>query len=242
MNKETSLSFSTLLASSVHDMKNSIGMLLHLLEQQRSELSVNNENYGQVHFELSRLNNYLIQMMTLYKLEEDQFQSHDQEHYLPEFVEDLVLMNRPILEARGVSIEQHVDEELCWEFDSSLVSGVLSSIFTNVIRYSDGQVRISAETVKISAQQVAVDQDQECGEHQYLCFTVEDDGEGFPEWMLGRIDKMQLGVDFVSGSTGFGLYFAQQVAKLHRQNSLLGYVELSNGGSLGGGCFKLYLP
>ena len=91
-------------------------------------------------------------MMTLYKLEEEQFQSHVQEHYLPEYIEDLVLMNRPILEARGVSIEQAVDEDLLWEFDGTLVSGVLSSIFANVIRYSDGQVRISAETVRISAE------------------------------------------------------------------------------------------
>ncbi len=236
------LSFSTLLASSVHDMKNSIGMLLHVLEEQRTQLTSSDDQYGQVHFELSRVNNYLIQMMTLYKLEQDQYFSQHDEHYLDEFIEDLVLMNRPILHARGVEIDQQVESDLCWEFDAPLVSGVLSSIFTNVIRYADSQVRISAEQVKISAEQVAVDSPLAGSEHGYLCLSVEDDGRGFPTKMLGRIDQMQMGVDFVSGSTGFGLYLAQQVAQLHQNNQHTGFVQLSNGGSLGGGCFQLYLP
>ncbi|MEH6626119.1 MAG: HAMP domain-containing sensor histidine kinase [Motiliproteus sp.] len=242
MKQGDSLAFSTLLASSVHDMKNSIGMLLCLLDEQRSQLVSSDDQYGQVHFELSRLNNYLIQMMTLYKLEQDQYLSQVDEHYLDEFVEDLVLMNRPVLEARGVQMQQQVDPELCWDFDAPLVSGVLGSIFTNVIRYANSQVRICAEQVKISAQQVAVDSSLTGNEHSYLCFSVEDDGPGFPDKMLGRIDQMQLGVDFVTGSTGFGLYFAQQVAQLHQNEQHSGFVELSNGSPLGGGCFKLYLP
>ncbi|OMH38332.1 sensor histidine kinase KdpD [Motiliproteus sp. MSK22-1] len=242
------LDFSTLLASSVHDMKNSIGMLLHLVAQMEAQADGESQQFGQLNFEINRLNNYLIQMMTLYKLEQRQYRSELVEHYLDDFIEDLVLMNRPLLESRGVEVEQQVNEQLSWEFDGQLVNGVISTILTNVIRYAEGRVLISAERVRISADCIQLSANEEGA--SYLCIRVEDDGKGFPEKMLGKLDLVPMGVDFVSGSTGFGLYFAQTVAQLHRRiqspdqpdSALQGFVELSNDSSLGGGCFRLFLP
>ena len=222
------LNFSTILASSVHDMKNSIGMLMHQINQLQMEIPPEQADLGQLHFEAARLNNYLIQLMTLYKVDNQQYQFQSDECYLDEFVEDAVLMNQPILQPWGIVIEQQVDNDLCWNFDKNLVVGVLGNIVTNVIRYAKAKVKIYAGDSN--------------GE---LCLRIEDDGPGYPEAMLGQLEKREMGVDYISGSTGFGLYFSVLVAEqpcAAEDPTRQGRVVLSNGGELGGGCFELYLP
>ncbi len=238
MKQPETMAFSALLASSVHDMKNSVGLVMHLVEQLRAGQPSGDEQFGQLSFEASRLNNYLIQLMTLYKLEQDQYRSQHSEQYLDEFIEDLLMMSRPALDSRGISTEIDVDPELCWEFDVSLVNGTLGSVLTNLLRYADRRIRISARSWRPDCS----DSGSDDGAHRYLRLQIEDDGPGFPESMLGRLDRIPMGVDFVSGSTGFGLYFARQVAQLHRRDQYQGFVELSNGGPLGGACFQLCLP
>ncbi|MEH6650792.1 MAG: HAMP domain-containing sensor histidine kinase [Motiliproteus sp.] len=222
------LDFSTILASTVHDMKNSIGMLMHQINQLQMDSPPEPADLGQLQFEAARLNNYLIQLMTLYKVDNQQYQFQADECYLDEFVEDAVLMNQPILQPWGITIEQLVDAELCWNFDKNLVVGVLGNIVTNVIRYAKAKVRICAS-----------------GSNGELCLRIEDDGPGYPEAMLGQLEKREMGVDYISGSTGFGLYFSVLVAEQHSaadDPTRQGRVVLSNGGELGGGCFELYLP
>lgn len=224
--------FATVLAASVHDMKNSIGMVVHLIEELRAKFDGQEPTCGQLHFEAARLNNYLMQLMVLYKLEQHQYRFNADDIYLDEFIEDLVLMNLPLLSPRGVTVRQQVEPELCWSFDAQLVQGALSNILTNLIRYADGRVEVTAERVRVAAST----------EQERLVIRVEDDGPGFPESMLGLLQPEAMGVDFIGGSTGFGLYFAQQVATAHYVGERRGEVYLRNGGSLGGGCFELHLP
>ena len=225
MTDDSKLDFSTLLASSVHDMKNSIGLLMHQITQLQSQAEDQQLDLGQLQFEATRLNNYLIQLLTLYKFEQDQLALQLDEHYLDEFVEDLVLMNQPILQPWGISIEQQVPTDLCWNFDRQLLVGLLSNIFTNVIRYANSRVLINLRK-----------------DQGMLRIQIEDDGPGYPKKMLGELTQGSMGVDFVSGSTGLGLYFSVQVAALHQRAGHHGRVVLSNGSSLGGGCFELILP
>jgi hypothetical protein len=49
-------------------------------------------------------------------------------------------------------------------------------------------------------------------------------------------------VDFKTNSTGLGLYFSSEVAKMHRHRERRGALRLENGGQYGGGCFVLSLP
>jgi signal transduction histidine kinase len=225
MRPESALDFSTLLASTVHDMKNSIGLLMHQIDQLHVQSDENAIGLDQLQFEATRLNNYLIQLLTLYKFEQDQYPIQLDEYYLDEFVEDLLLMNKAILQPRGIRIEHQVPADLCWIFDRPLLVGVLNNMFTNVVRYAKSRVRI----------EFTQDQDR-------LRIRIEDDGAGYPERMLGELTARPMTVDFVSGSTGLGLYFAVQVAALHQRDGQHGRVQLSNRGRLGGGCFELLLP
>jgi hypothetical protein len=50
------------------------------------------------------------------------------------------------------------------------------------------------------------------------------------------------GVNFLTNSTGLGLYFSSEVAKMHKHRERSGSLRLENGGAYGGGCFVLSLP
>ena len=75
-----------------------------------------------------------------------------------------------------------------------------------------------------------------------LEFRVEDDGPGFPPTMLLETISAPSKIDFSSGSTGLGLYFARTVAGMHKHQDRQGVLRLENGGTWGGGCFILQLP
>jgi hypothetical protein len=64
--------------------------------------------------------------------------------------------------------------------------------------------------------------------------TVEDDGPGFPDFLLAQGNSAQCGISFETGSTGLGLYFAGVVARLHKtgndDNPHCGSIHLNNGG------------
>ena len=72
--------------------------------------------------------------------------------------------------------------------------------------------------------------------------SINDDGEGYPAQMIERQEQYVQGINPASGSTGLGLYFAARIAQLHQRNGVPGRTEISNGGPLGGGLFRLYLP
>ena len=110
-------------------------------------------------------------------------------------------------------------------FDRELVASVISNVLTNAIRYAGHALLIGIE---------------EDGEQ--LIISVNDDGPGYPERMLERQQDYIQGLDASTGSTGLGLYFAARIAALHERNGVTGRIEISNGGALGGGLFRLYLP
>ena len=71
---------------------------------------------------------------------------------------------------------------------------------------------------------------------------IADDGIGYPEFMLKEQENFIKSIDHSTGSTGLGLYFAGQIARLHKQGENKGTIKLLNGGELKGGIFRLTLP
>ncbi|MGH8485197.1 MAG: sensor histidine kinase, partial [Pseudomonas sp.] len=109
-------------------------------------------------------------------------------------------------------------------FDRELVGSVVANILNNAIRYAGHTLLIT----------VSDDEEQ-------LVLSINDDGAGFPLRMLERQQEYVQGIS-QGGSTGLGLYFAARIAALHERNGVKGRIEIANGGPLGGGLFKLYLP
>lgn len=230
MNQENSgLDFSTVIASTVHDMKNSLSALIQAHNQwlaRLPEAQRQGTEQGVIEHEFGHLNGMLVQMLGLYKLGVNQLPICPGYHELEDFIEAQLAAHQEILKHRDILATWRIESvSPLGFFDRELVASVISNVLTNAIRYAGHALLIGIE---------------ENGEQ--LIISVNDDGPGYPERMLERQQDYIQGLDASTGSTGLGLYFAARIAALHERNGVTGRIEISNGSALGGGLFRLYLP
>lgn len=222
--------FSLILANSVHDMKNSVGMLIGALDELGADADTASDpavrDMSKLRYEAKRLNSNLIQLLSLYRINELGYTLNVVENDVEEVVEECFLEQEAFMQLQGVEFEMDCDPDLVWFFDRELVSSVLNSVINNAYRYTRDRIRIGAGTVD-----------------GRLALFVEDNGPGYPESMqVNSAPDLGQAIDFRSGSTGLGLYFTATIARMHRHKEREGYIELANTGIDGGGRFTLYLP
>lgn len=227
------LDFLDILASTLHDTKNSLGMLSNtlaeIIERYKGRDDSLFREFNMLQYEIKRLNHNQIRLLSLYKAERSQFAINVDLHSVSECLDEVVLQNDHILGSKGIEIAVDCPEGLFWAFDRGLVSGILDNVLNNAFRYAKDRVRISAAK-----------------EGPCLAIRLADDGPGYPEEMLvdgpdGAFRKKET-IDFGTGSTGLGLYFSMLVAGSHVNKDRKGYITIANGDPLGGGVFTLYLP
>lgn len=228
MTQKTSLDFPMLLASSVHDIKNSLGMLLCSLDE---IIDINIEkhpeqrkNYCVLRGEASRINQSLIYLLGLYRLQNKQMTLNLQEIYIKDFLEEQVASQQLLFDVNEIDVHIDCDETLKGYFDENLIAGVVSNILVNGAKYTKSQLNLSARMADKGFQ-----------------LLITDNGAGYPQSIIDNISNHQRSIDFSSGSTNLGLFFAQQIASIHHCQGNTGSIKLSNL-SEGGGCFTLNLP
>jgi two-component system sensor histidine kinase SenX3 len=226
------------LASTAHDMKNSIsvlsGTLERLLVAQSSLPSPQTEpayeQMAHMLYQTKRLNDNLMQLLALYKqVGKPEYPFDLQPIALGQLVDQVVAIGRVLLKSRGIRLELDVDPDLIWHLDEDLVVGVLSHAINNAVHYTCDSVRLAIREID-----------------GWLELRVEDNGPGYPPALLqaGAIATREVagGVNFLTNSAGLGLYFSGEVAKMHRHRGRSGSLHIENGGAFGGGCFVLRLP
>ena len=222
------------LASTAHDMKNSISVLSGTLERLLDDASPQTEKaypqMAQMLYQTRRLNDNLMQLLALYKqVGKPAYPFDMQPLEAGQLAEQVAAAGRVLLASRGIALELDVDPELVMHVDEDLIVGVVSHAVHNAVHYTRDRIRL------------AVCGDSDTG----IEIRVEDNGDGFPPALLAAgavADQAPGGIDFVTNSAGLGLYFAGEVARMHRHRGRSGAVRLENGGALGGGCFILTLP
>lgn len=223
------LDFSLVFGSAVHDVKNSVGLLLHSLDEfitaNPPQTEDDNQRVVVLNYEASRINNDMMQLLSIYRLENERLFITVEEVLVKEFLEDEMLAHGTLLRMKGIDVSIDCDENLVWYFDSMLIKNVLTNVLVNTIRYTKDQLRVAVEKVD-----------------GYICISVEDNGVGFPDELCKDPGGYLTRINFNTGSTGLGLYFSARVAELHRNKDLEGYIELDNKASIGGGAFRIYLP
>lgn len=221
------IDFSMVLASAVHDMKNSLGMLLNSLDELRTEHTDsfhNSKRFNTLQYEAERMHNDLVQLLGIYRLGEQNLSAHVEEHYVPDFLREHMARHTPLLE--GLGIEASIDAaDISGFFDADLLTGVLNNTINNALRYTRSRIRLTAKS-----------------RQGFLVLGVEDDGEGYPDAMQHSGTLTFKSLDFDSGSTSLGLFFASSVAQLHKEGDRTGSIKLHNGGLFGGGVFEIWLP
>jgi len=229
---ENKMNFSDILASTLHDTKNSLGLLFNNLEDIIASCRERNcerhTDFYALQYEIQRLNQSLIRLLSLYKAEKSQLAINIDYNAVGDFLEEVAVAHERLLASRGIRLETQCEDSLFWAFDRNLLEGVLDNIINNAFRYAKSIVKISAGV-----------------ENGYLALLIEDDGIGYPPSMLineNRQPRFKQDIDFKTGSTGLGLYFSMMVAAMHANQDKEGFISIVNGGSLGGGVFSIYLP
>jgi signal transduction histidine kinase len=228
------MDMSTFVTAAAHDMKNSISVIAAFLEDALSEMSGTGTEVSpaartlthQALYETQRVNGHLIQIMAIYKMSQGHYPFDPEDIELADFADEAAARVRPLATTKGVHIDVVLGQaagEGC--FDRELVFSVVVQSLFNAIRYARERVRLSVA--------------QQDGHTE---IRVEDDGAGFPPFMLERGFADQAAINTRTASTGLGLYFARLVAQMHRHDGHSGDTRLENGGTLGGGCFVLTLP
>jgi K+-sensing histidine kinase KdpD len=210
-------------------MKNSLAMLgqahAQWLAQLPEELRGGSER-GVIEYEFARLNGMLVQLLGLYKLGVNQLPLRPGYQEVEDFICAQLARHDEVLHSRSIAARCEVEEfDLMGFFDQELLGSVVANVIANSIRYARSALLISAR--------------EEDGQ---LLLSINDDGVGYPTAMLDQQADYVLGLNQSSGSTGLGLYFAARIAELHERNGVRGRIELRNGGPLGGGEFRIYLP
>lgn len=224
------IDFSTLMASTVHDMKNVIAAVSQAYESLLAEMPEALQRSPQARLieqEALRLDAMLMQLLGLYKLEHGQLLLQPIYYRLDELFEDLHIRHRELLEYRNIDFQVDVAEpDLEAYFDVSLIGTVLDNALGNALNFCKKTIRLHAQR-----------------EENGVLLSVSDDGEGYPSSLLGEVRyKESSSMDRNTGSTGLGLYFAANIIALHDQDERLARLELSNDGPLSGACMKIWLP
>ena len=216
------------LAFSAHDIKNSLAMLTGMLEK---VLATHDErdfdgykDLATMLYETRRINNDLMQMLTLFKLDRKLYPFDVQPVVMADFLSDMTAQNAQLFKSQGIELTSDTADDLVWHFDEDLLQGTINLALNNASRYCKKHIHISA-----------------LKRDGMLEIRVEDDGAGYPAAMLDN-SQQALGVDFSNGSTGLGMYFARNVASLHKNKGRSGGLLLENGGSLGGSAFIIQIP
>lgn len=222
------LDFATVLASSLHDMKNSLCIFLGMLEDVVSETPDADPRYERLvklQYEGRRIGNDMAQLLGIYRGNNAQLSPNIAEVDVEDFLTEQVSVHEAMLDYKKIATEVVCDKGLASFFDREMVAGILNNVINNAYKFARSRLRLCGE-VKDGG----------------LLLSVMDDGPGYPDHMLadGRVGLPP--VSFRSGSTGLGLYFATLVAGLHKNKGRNGYVIITNNGIDGGGSFSVWLP
>lgn len=226
--KNKSLDFSTILASSVHDMKNSLFMLLQSIET--LDLSENlttqqHQSFADLHYQTSRINSTLMQLLALYRDEKKQLPVHIEEYSVNELLNEVMDCHRLYLNSLSINVSINIEENLYGYFDVDLISYLLGDIFINALRHTNKSINISSYY-----------------EGLFLVFKIEDDGNGYPQHMLDANKHDFYTFNANKGRSGLGLLFARKIAKEHKKKHLRGHILLENKPNNTGSIFTLCLP
>ena len=220
--------FETVLASTVHDMKNSLSLLMGELDNLGQKLETDSDNQQAVsssRYESSRINQSLMQLLTLYKLENNQLSIQITEVEVADFIEDCIATHSLLAENNGIQLEVDCDDSTIWFFDQDMVGIAINNILGNSIRYTKKKLLLSVKVVD-----------------SHLIIQIDDDGQGYPESMIEDPEHFIKKVNYSTGSTGLGLFFSATIAHNHQRSGRQGSIRLTNDGLLNGGSFQISLP
>lgn len=228
MDNHEKLDFSTILATSIHDMKNSIFMLLQSIEglDLADNLTAHqHKSMADLHYQTSRINSTLMQLLSLYRDEKKQLPIFIEENSVNQLLIDIVERHRLYLQSRNIEVTVTIKDDLMAYFDLDLITYLLGDVFINALRHTKDLVNISV-----------------IYEAPFLVFRIEDNGNGYPQCMLDVNQEQSYMSNANRGRSGLGLIFAKKIAEQHKDDYHQGSILLENKPNNAGSIFTFRLP
>lgn len=228
MSNHNQLDFSTVLATSIHDMKNSLFMLLQSIED--LDLADNltahqHQSVADLHYQTSRINSTLMQLLALYRDQQKTLPVYIEENSVNELITEIVERHRLYLQSRHINVAVNIESDLFAHFDLDLIRYLVGDIFINALRHTKDSVIISVHRSS-----------------SFLVIRVEDNGCGYPQYMLDINEHAASTFNANKGRGGLGLIFAKKIAQQHTTDKYQGNILLENKPNNGGSVFTLRLP
>ena len=176
-------------------------------------------------YEGKRVNDHLVQLLVLYRLNKSQYFANINEIEIEDFLDEVLSQHQLLLKEHDITLDLQIEDNLYWYIDRDLIASVITNIMNNLYVYTKSKIEITANQ-----------------EQDYMIIKIKDDGPGYPEDMLLTVDHNKQQIDVTSGSTGLGLYFASTAANQHKNKGKTGYITISNDGINNGGCFTIVIP
>lgn len=224
---EGDLDIASVFASSAHDIKNTLGLLLNTIESAVEESmntpSLHTKLIG-IRNDTSQAINQLVQLLSVYSVETSRYAMNVQYYNVYDFLREMHIQNKPILDTKGFTFELDCPKDIYWFFDRDLCTVLINNVLTNAYRYTRDKIFLTARI-----------------ENGFLVIQIDDNGIGFSEEMLFNF-LAKKGMDSKNKSTGLGIYLSMKLAKAHKNREKEGCINIEKGGKYGGGSFSVYLP
>lgn len=219
--------FSTLLAASIHEVKNRFGILYNDLDLLLSHLSVDpgeQHRVESIKSEAQFIGSELMRILASYKAMSGSFPVAINQQLAIDVLEEIIARHSYTFKAHQITTELDCDEALNGFFDRSVIAIVIDTLIYNAIKAGAKNLLFSASEDK-----------------DYLHLTVEDDGPGFPPSQLDE-PLGQSEISTQQKSTGLGLYFAQQLLNSHQEGERRARLSLGSAKQLSGAHVSILIP
>ena len=154
--------------------------------------------------ESDRLGRMVDQMLTLAEADAGQRTVLTAEVSLNELVDQVTRSMRSLAEAREISLNTQLNEDISLSGDPSRLRELLTVLLDNAVKYTDAGGRVDVSVRK---------------EHRKAIITVSDNGPGIPSEALPHVFDRFYRVDKArsreSGGTGLGLAIARHIVDAH---------------------------
>lgn len=234
MNEQDKL-LSTVMASSIHEIKNGFNTLISQIDHLVNELPDNlkcSQDVTHIQTETFFISNQLNQLLTCYRDSEQGYSVNITEQFVFDLLEEVINKHKS---TTGLSYRCHIEfncsEDLVGFFDAQLIANVLDTGIYNASKIPEvNNILVSANL-----------------KDGYLCLQIEDDGPGFPDSLLHQFARSDSGSpllppNFDEGTTGLGLHFAEKMLEIHENKGKTGFLKLSNNKQACGACLELFIP
>jgi signal transduction histidine kinase len=207
-----------LIAAAIHDAKNALMALDSQLAAAQCRPA--SADFSTLRGSVSRIAGQLTELLTLYRAQGGQLRLAVDDHDLADFIDDLIMELGQLPDGITLGVDRAAADPIdVWAFDDYLVKLALLDALRNALRHARALVTLSVTAPAQGG----------------ICFSIVDDGPGYPERVLsGAV------VPTGGEGTGLGLTFARLIAARHATPAgQHGHVELAN---TPGASLKLILP